>query len=641
MGKSHREIIHQSHKRSRDYGIDQDSSASSRILSTSELSKILKKNEALIAITLPIIDELYEFLQGSGFIIILTDRNGCILEINGDMEPLEEARKANLVRGAYMDERSIGTNAMGTAISENCPVQVTATEHFISAYYKWTCSAAPIHDISGAITGTLNLTGKSNLVHPHTLGMVVAAVSAIEFRLNNASIQKQLDNANQFAFGMMNNLAYGLFAIDLNDDILWVNDTACRSINIRRLHLINIPIESIFPEWKHVKEIILKQDTYNDVEGQFNVPKLREKYLFSAYLIRTKEGDIPGYLLAFREYSGVIRMINQYAGHNTRYSFDDLIGESKEIRELISYCTRIARKPSTVLITGESGTGKEIIAQAIHHEGPRHDAAFVAINCGAISESLIESELFGYVEGAFTGASKAGRPGKFELADKGTLFLDEIGEMPLDMQVKLLRALQEKAVIRIGSEKPIPVDVRIIAATNKNLEEEVNAGRFRLDLFYRINVIEVKVPPLRDHREDIVPLVNHFLKRKAAKFDIPIPEIKPELMQSLIHYHWPGNVRELENLMERAVIMDGRLSADIFSKNTQDNNQQEPETTIENQNPTWNLTEIERNAIMDALKFFHNNITHTADALGLSRNTLYLKMKKYGISPQTHSGEMS
>lgn len=429
MGKSHREIIHQSHKRSRDYGINQDSSASSKILSAAELSKILKKNESLIAITLPIIDELYEFLQGSGFIIILTDRNGCILEINGDMEPLDEARKANLVRGAYMDEKSIGTNAMGTAISENCPVQVTATEHFISAYYKWTCSAAPIHNISGAITGTLNLTGKSNLVHPHTLGMVVAAVSAIEFRLNNASIQKQLDNANQFAFGMMNNLAYGLFAIDLNDDILWVNDTACRSINIRRLHLINIPIESIFPEWKHVKEIILKQDSYNDVEGQFNVPKLREKYLFSAYLIRTKEGDIPGYLLAFRDYSGVIRMINQYAGHNTRYSFDDLIGDSKEIRELTSYCARIARKPTTVLITGESGTGKEIIAQAIHHESPRHDAAFVAINCGAISESLIESELFGYVEGAFTGAAKAGRPGKFELADKGTLFLDETSDI--------------------------------------------------------------------------------------------------------------------------------------------------------------------------------------------------------------------
>jgi sigma-54 dependent transcriptional regulator, acetoin dehydrogenase operon transcriptional activator AcoR len=184
----------------------------------------------------------------------------------------------------------------------------------------------------------------------------------------------------------------------------------------------------------------------------------------------------------------------------------------------------------------------------------------VAINCGAISESLIESELFGYAEGAFTGARKGGRPGKFELADKGTLFLDEIGEMPLDMQVKLLRAIQEKAVMRVGSEKPIPVDVRIIAATNKNLEEEVKAGRFRPDLYYRINVMEVRVPPLRERPDDIIPLVQHFLKRKAARFELPIPEIQPEVLDYLFKYQWPGNIRELENILEKAVILGGKVS---------------------------------------------------------------------------------
>ncbi|MFO7369631.1 MAG: sigma-54-dependent Fis family transcriptional regulator [Bacteroidales bacterium] len=635
MGKSHKAIIQQSHKRSRDFGLQDNTVLKRKVLAPEELKKILKKNEELLEITIPVIEELHEFLRGTGFIIILTDRKGCILEITGDAETLEDAREQNLVRGAFMDEKSMGTNAMGTALAENEPVQVTATEHFIPTYQKWTCSAAPIHDLSGSIVGALNLTGSNNLAHLHTLGMVVAAVSAIEYRFNNLNIQKQLDNSNQFAFAMMNNLSYGLFAMDLNDDILWVNDTACRSINIRRLQLINIPIDSIFPGWKSVKEAILSHDTYLDVEGRFNIPRHNEKYLFSAYLIKPKEGEILGYLLAFREYSGILKIINQYAGNTTRYTFDDLIGESGSMKELIRYCKTIARNPSTVLITGETGTGKEIIAQSIHHASPRHDAAFVAINCGAISESLIESELFGYVEGAFTGAKKGGRPGKFELADKGTLFLDEIGEMPYDMQVKLLRTIQEKAVTRVGSDTPIPVNVRIITATNRNLAEEVKAGRFRLDLYYRINVIEVKVPALRERREDIALLVQYFLKTRAAKYDLPIPEIKPELMNNLEHYNWPGNIRELENLMEKAVILNGQISEGDLIRNHPDGQESyRTETVLQDRDqPTWNLDAIEKTTITRALAHHNRNISKTAAALGVSRNTLYLKMKKFGIQP--------
>lgn len=635
MAKPHKDIIKQSHDRSRELGAQHEAKASRKVLDPVALKKKLKENAELLEITIPVIEELHEFLHGTGFIIVLTDRSGCILEIAGDLKPLEEARSQNMVRGAWMDEKSIGTNAMGTALAENAPVQVTASEHINPAYQKWTCSAAPIHDLSGAIIGTLNLTGSSGLAHPHTLGMVVAAVSAIEYRFNNISIQKQLDNANQFAFAMMNNLSYGMFAMDLNDDILWVNDTACRSINIRRLHLVNIPIDSIFPGWKAVKEAILGQETYLDVEGRFNIPRHNEKYLFSAYLIKPKEGEILGYLLAFREYSSVLKIINQYAGNSTRYTFDDLIGESRAMQELIRYCKTIARNPSTVLITGETGTGKEIIAQSIHHASPRHDAAFVAINCGAISETLIESELFGYVEGAFTGAKKGGRPGKFELADKGTLFLDEIGEMPYDMQVKLLRTIQEKAVTRVGSDTPIPVNVRIIAATNRNLEEEVKAGRFRVDLYYRINVMEVKVPPLRERREDIVPLVQYFLKSKASKYDLPIPEINSDLIQKLEKYIWPGNIRELENLMEKAVILNGRISEHDLVKTRPDDRENLPPAGAATgvDSVTWNLDDLEKKTISQALAHFDRNISKTAAALGVSRNTLYLKMKKFGIQP--------
>jgi len=633
MEHTHKDIIQRSHKRSKEYGLEKEGIFIDQFLSPLQIKKLLKENSELIDITTPIIEELYDFLKSTGFIIILSDKNGRIIEIAGDTEPLGEANRQNLVLGAYMDEKTIGTNSVGTAISENCPVQITADEHFITSFNKWTCSAAPIHDSTKQIIGTLNLSGKSELVHPHTLGLVVAAVSAIEYRINTINIQKQLHNSNQFAFSMMNNLTYGLFAMDMNDHILWVNDTACRSINTRRLDLIDKPIERIFPDWQHVKETILHNKPYSDEENRFSTTRIKERYLFSAFLIKTKEDEILGYILSFREFSGIMKIFNKYNAHSTRYSFDDFIGESQQTRELIRYCKTIAKNPSTVMICGDSGTGKEIIAQSIHSTSSRKNQPFVAINCGAISESLIESELFGYADGAFTGAKKGGKPGKFELADKGTLFLDEIGEMPLEMQVKLLRTIQEKAVIRVGGNRPIPVNVRIIAATNKNLEEQIKSGKFRLDLYYRLNVFEVLIPPLRDRREDILPLVHFFLKRNATRFDIPIPELKPELLDALFKYDWPGNIRELENLMERAVILKGNLDEKYISHSSvpaapvpvqMDQSQSESDEI-------WSLEEHEKNNILRTIRHFQNNISKSAESLGISRNTLYQKMKKYDL----------
>ena len=633
MDRIHKEIIQQSHKRSKEFGIVKDGLDHKRFLTPPQIRKLLKENADLIEITSPIIEDLYDFLKDSGFIIILTDKNGRIIEMAGDTEPLDEAIRQSLVLGTAMDEKSAGTNAVGTALSENCPIQITANEHFITIFHQWTCSAAPIHDASKNIIGVLNLTGKSELVHPHTLGMVMAAVATIEYHINNINIQKQLHSSNQFSFSMMNNLTYGLFAINLNDHILWVNDTACRSINTRRLDLIDKPIERIFPDWLQVKEIILQNETYSDEENRFSISKVKERFLFNALLIKTKEEEILGYLLSFREISGILKMINKYTEYSTRYSFSDFIGESLQTNELIRYSKTIAKNQSSVLISGESGTGKEIIAQSIHQAGPRRDRPFVAINCGAISESLIESELFGYADGAFTGAKKGGKTGKFELADKGTLFLDEIGEMPLEMQVKLLRAIQEKAIIRVGGNKPVPVNVRIIAATNKNLEDEVKAGKFRLDLYYRLNVFEVVIPPLRDRREDILPLMHHFLKRNASRFDIPIPELKPDLVEALIQYNWPGNIRELENLMERAVILKGNLDKNSILHLAPQGfpSLAQPQFPHPENEEIRSLDEHEKNNIVRTIAHFQNNISKSAESLGISRNTLYQKMKRYDL----------
>lgn len=637
VNDQHRQIIDASHERSRRFGIMRTQRYPSQSLTSEQLAEQLAGSSHFIDLALPVIRQLYGAVRGSGYFIVLTDANGCILHVIGDDEVIDEAQRLNMVTGAFMTEESIGTNAMGTALRTGKPIQVNATEHFIDAYHRWTCSAAPIQNLEGETIGTLNLTGHADDVHPHTLGLVIAAKEAIESKLESTAIQQQLADANQYAFTLMNNLAFGVFAIDLNDEIHWVNDTACRSLNIRRLLMINKPMAEFFKDWMRIKRKILLGETFLDEEGRFTVDGTDEKYMVNAYPIKTPDNEILGFMLTLREYRRMLNLVNRYAGSHARYTFQDIIGISTPIQQVISYARKVAAGPSSVLLTGESGTGKEVFAQAIHNASTRHEGSFIAINCGAISTSLIESELFGYEDSAFTGARKGGRPGKFELADKGTLFLDEIGEMPLEMQVKLLRTIQEGAVTRVGGDKEIKIDVRIIAATNKNLAEEVRKGRFRLDLFYRLNVIPLQIPPLRERREDIRALVKFFLKQKAMSLGKNIPYLSPTLMEKILEYQWPGNIRELENFIEKAVLLDGNIlhvaddSLSLPAESGYETPGPQPMAGSGDDQPLQSIEEAEKEAILRAIKRLEGNISKAARVLKISRNTLYLKMKKYEI----------
>ncbi len=634
----HDKIVLESHERSRQYGVQKDQINPLRILNSEEVTRLLDQKSDLIGLCRPVMMQLYDTVKESGFVIFCTDAEGCILHILGDEKLVQEAEAMGMVVGAYMNEQSIGTNAMGTALNTNVAVQITANEHFSDAYHRWTCSAAPVHNTSGEIIATINLTGHRDQVHPHTLGMVVGAVQAIESRMESLAVQKQLFDANQYAFTLMNNLTFGVFAVDLNDEIHWVNDTACTSLGIRRIHLLNRPIIELFPDWAHVKRRVLLGEVFIDEEGRFLINKMTEKFMYNSYPIKTPEGEILGFMLTIREYRRMLNLVNRYTGSHARYTFSDIIGTSVAIQQLLSYAKKVALSPSSVLIIGESGTGKEVFAQAIHNASERREGAFVAINCGAIAPTLIESELFGYEEGAFTGARKGGRPGKFELADKGTLFLDEIGEMPLEMQVKLLRTIQEGSVTRIGGEKEMKIDVRIIAATNKDLAEEVRKGRFRLDLYYRLNVIPLRVPPLRERKEDIKAMVKFFLKQKAQHLNKNIPYLTTTLIEKIMAYSWPGNIRELENFLEKAVILDGNITT-LYESSSQGNNQNLPALPNGNSQsdesaldiPLMSLDEAEKAAIERAITKLNGNISKAARVLNVSRNTLYLKMKKYGI----------
>ncbi|MBA4157665.1 MAG: sigma-54-dependent Fis family transcriptional regulator [Gemmatimonadetes bacterium] len=315
-----------------------------------------------------------------------------------------------------------------------------------------------------------------------------------------------------------------------------------------------------------------------------------------------------------------------------RAGFAEVVGRSSAMREVMDLTGRVAPYPSTVLITGESGTGKEAIARAIHNLSPRRDLAFVAVNCGAIPENLLESELFGHEKGAFTGADRA-REGLVEEANGGTLFLDEIGELPLTLQVKLLRVLQERRIRRVGGPAERPIDVRVVTATARDLEDEVRGGRFREDLFFRINVVHIPIPPLRARAEDIPLLAEHFLRRHAEWLGMEVPALSPTLLTALLRYSWPGNVRELENVLERTMILSGgspetehlpphvREGTLPFSLAGDDG-----DLSVKRRLPA-----LERELIMRALAQTEGNRTRAADVLELSVRALSYKIRDYGL----------
>ncbi len=315
---------------------------------------------------------------------------------------------------------------------------------------------------------------------------------------------------------------------------------------------------------------------------------------------------------------------------NAKYSINDITGQSKPILLMKEQILAAAKTKSTIMLLGETGTGKELVAHSIHRLSTRRHNAFIRINCAAIPDNLLESELFGYDSGAFTGASKGGQVGKFEMADCGTIFLDEIGDMPLSLQAKILRVLQEKEIEKVGGRAPIPIDVRVIAATHRNLLQLVNERKFREDLYYRLHVIPIQLPPLRDRREDIPLLVDYFLTKQAMEMDIEKPNIERECLMSLIGYDWPGNVRELFNILEMAISMAcGTITQSMLPSLLKPERSAELDETA----PLLrNLSDnVEKAAILQALDDYAGNKSKVCEALRISRSSLYSKLKKYQI----------
>ncbi len=622
--------ITESHKRCDAIGISVDQVFSQRILTEKELFNRLDTCKELIQDAEPFLNQLYNFVKGTNFFVLLTDENGCILSIFGDESILTQAFSYKMMPGAYMDELSIGTNAMGTAIVEGFPVQVSGNEHYIKAYHRWTCSAAPIRSVDGKLIGVLDLTGYSELVHPHTLGMVVAAANAIERMLEIKVVNDQLTLSKVYTDTIIDSITAGILTADLEGNIKTANKHIPLMFGYGVSELKDTKVWELFQGWDTVVESAGVNRHFIDEEVLVNSKCNKIRFNLSAYPIKDKNKKLSDLILVFKEVKKVRKLANHIMGRRAVYTFDKIIGQNPHFCNVLDFAKKVSDSRSTILIMGESGTGKELFAQAIHNHSNRRDEVFIALNCGAMPRTLIEAELFGYEEGAYTGAKTTGNPGKFEIADGGTIFLDEIGEMPLDMQTQLLRVIEEGTVSRIGGSKEIIVDVRIIAASNRNLEEEVKKGNFRKDLYYRLNVLPLRLPALRERKEDIGLLVDYFNTRLSKRLNKK-PYLFSDLeRQQLLSYDWPGNIRELENFVELIINtesmpnLSGQGDGKATSRRTSDISGVESIEKI-------TLAEVQKRHVIQTLQCFCGNISLSAKSLGVARNTLYRTIAVHGI----------
>ncbi|NCB24233.1 MAG: AAA family ATPase [Bacteroidia bacterium] len=578
---------------------------------------------------------------------ILAVNNACLMYTHpnfdifgryGNVELKKELKSKNICVGANLGENVVGTNAAVIATRSQSGVWLIGDDNYSAALKPYACYAFQIHarysrnGIIMLVTPIENMSEKifalfkliestENII---TTGSAAEDVKIKELAMNNKYNKLYTDNI--------------MLIVGISGIITYANDMFCDVYNTNALSVISVELGRYIPELIPIFEQAKSEHTPISKDIFININGNVAEYTVEATPIDNHSQFVGCIMTMSKSGNKVIR--TGKSGNVAKYTFDDLKGMSDVFVQLKSYAERIARTSSSVLVQGESGTGKELFAHAIHYASERRSGPFVAINCAAIPKELIGSELFGYVGGSFTGASKTGAKGKFELADKGTLFLDEIGEMPLEMQSVLLRVLEDSTVTRVGAATPNPVDVRLITATNRDLMSYVKEGKFRADLYYRLNVINLVVMPLREHKSDIPVLVEAFMKKSAQKNNMQIFGIRPEAMKALIEYDWPGNIRELKNIIERGVVTSkngyidvgelpyeiGRMVIEPADKKADE--QYQPDAGEKKISPLPELMAIHRHEI--ALKLLEENggnRTKVAELMGVSRSTLYRILK--------------
>lgn len=617
--------IRDSWERSYDYGINPLLRENPFICTNSQLEQYRQNSSSLLEASSPVMDSLLEFVKGSGFVVALSDPNLCLLEVIGDKESLEWARSARVVKGSLWAEDQVGTNAASMAITLAKPIYLCGYEHFCLFSHVSSSFAAPIMD-NERLLGGLGMIAPYDKGGTHTLGMVVAAAMHIKSKMDMKKVEKLHEVIND-------SLTEGLCVLDSNRVVTLMNENCAQLLKIEnRQSVIGRSIYDLLgnnPENNHFINLVTQGRTISDENVSLTNGTEILQCSVTCNPLKSIDFIEGGVAILLRERHRNDRLVRNYIGGGAKITFDDIVVKDAKFSNTLKTAQVAASSTSNILLLGETGTGKDLVAQAMHNASPRRNNSYLAINCAALPRDLIASELFGYEDGAFTGARKGGNIGKFELADQGTIFLDEIGDMPIYLQASLLRVLEEKKVMRIGGTKFIPVNVRIIAATNKDLEDEIKHNRFRRDLFYRLGVIKIDIPPLRERQEDIVELAMVFMNKTCNRFNKPLMSIAPEVMNAFVVYEWPGNVREMQNLIEGAVqLAPGKsITLELINEiaplilNGRHNDAKTSPSTV-----------LGKEEILACLEACMYRKTAAAAALGISRSTLYRRLKELDIN---------
>lgn len=595
----------------------------------------LQKNKQLLDVSEPTLEYMHRFIKGSLFTVAISDSDGYLLTVRGDEETINQASGGNGQPRACWSEAAIGNNPIGTALTEKRPVMVVGFEHYCRCTHYWAGAGAPIYDPEGVLIGAISICGTDLRVHHHTIGMAIMAASAIEqqLRVQQALISKDILNLQKHA--IINRVSEGVILLNKDNIIIEVNKAFSHTSGMKKEDAENMPITKLFNDTVFL-EAIHNRHSLNDYITHMST---KHENLRCTVSFRPVPGQESGDgVLIINDIIRVKSLANMFGKDESQVTFDSLIGTSSKFLRTVEIGHQIAKSDASVLLLGESGTGKDMFAQSIHNMSRRCNGPYVAINCSALPKELIASELFGYEEGAFTGAKKGGNPGQFELADGGTLFLDEIGDMPLEVQAVMLRTLEQQTIRRVGGQKTRRIDTHIIAATNRDLKAEVAAGRFRSDLYYRLNIMSVTMVPLRERKEDIDLLIAYFLEEFNQKYNKSVVYVEEDARQLLRNYSWPGNIREMRNVMERAVSLawGDSIGTNLLPDEVLNGGEAPPSPTTTSLDHAQSTLPImpqhsEREMLLYQLQQNFWNITKTAKALGIARSTVYRKIDEYGL----------
>lgn len=670
------ELIEQSHQRCTALGLTRIERPDFEPLMRSDLSVARERNQRLFTHAAPVMEMLFEQIVNTESMIVLADAQGTILHSVGDDKFLERAGKVALSPGVNWAEHSKGTNAIGTALFDESPTVVHGGEHFIHANSFLTCSAAPIFDPRGNMLGVLDVTGDQRSYHQHTMGLVRMSARMIENQWLSDDFGNRLRLHLHSRVEFIGTLLEGIIVVGADGKILGANRSALDQLDMSSAALRMQSLTSLFGTtvpamFDHIRAplptpmcLSLSNGRQFYVKARFNgTPRS---------MMAGLGGDEPAsQAVTAREAVPVDANLPPHPANAAAAPTSALSGlhylktGDPQIEAMVQKVQRILNRDIPLLILGETGTGKELLARAVHQDSNRSRQAFVAVNCASIPESLIEAELFGYEDGAFTGARRKGACGRIVQANGGTLFLDEIGDMPLALQARLLRVLQERCVMPLGSQKSIPVDIAVIGATHRNLREMIEAGTFREDLYYRLNGLVVRLPALRE-RSDLGVVARRILLTECPH---RTPEISPHVSALFTRYAWPGNIRQLANVLRTAAVMaagapqitEHHLSDD-FLEDVQRVRSSIPATapaiapsaasvpldmpapasvdrpaepaivappaeTAYDGTSSLTLGEAEIEMIRAALAAADGNISTASKRLGISRNTIYRKLR--------------